>query len=131
VQTPGYRARDLVFDDHLRSTIGVNGAVTAAYSSGRRRVLDTSQLAVFNNLAGLLKIGNNHFRENASSGLSNIGNPNSGGRGSPMAGRSSRRTWIWRSSSRTCSSRAGGFQASARTITTASRMLEEAVNLVR
>ena len=48
---------------------------------GRPRPCDQVQLATFNNPAGLLKVGQNHYQQSAVSGVANIGVPGVGGRG--------------------------------------------------
>jgi flagellar hook protein FlgE len=89
------------------------------------------QLASFANPAGLIKIGSNQFRESATSGNAATGNPGTGGRGTLVAGalEQSNVDLAQEFSSMIIAER--GFQANARTISTANSMLEELVNLKR
>jgi flagellar hook protein FlgE len=89
------------------------------------------QLASFANAAGLVKIGTNQYREGAASGAAVIGNPSTGGRGTVVAGslEMSNVDLAAEFSSMIIAER--GFQANARTISTANSMLEELVNLKR
>jgi flagellar hook protein FlgE len=111
--------------------IGLDGAITAFYSNGKSLTVDTVQLASFANSAGLIKIGSNQFRESATSGTAAIGNPGTGGRGTLVAGalEMSNTDLAQEFSSMIIAER--GFQANARTISTANSMLEELVNLKR
>jgi flagellar hook protein FlgE len=112
-------------------SIGIDGSVSGFFSNGTNRVLDTIQLAVFANPAGLLKIGQNHFRESSASGTASEGNPGSGGRGTLVGGslESSNVDLAQEFANMIIAQR--GFQANARTISTSSEMLEELVNLKR
>jgi len=111
--------------------IGLDGAITGFYSNGQTVVLDTVQLASFTNPAGLLKIGSNLWRESATSGTAAVGNPGTGSRGTLVAGalESSNVDLAQEFTSMIIAQR--GFQANARTISTANEMLEELVNLKR
>jgi flagellar hook protein FlgE len=111
--------------------IGLDGAITAFYSNGKSLTVDTVQLASFANSAGLIKIGSNQFRESATSGTAAIGHPGTGGRGTLVAGalEMSNTDLAQEFSSMIIAER--GFQANARTISTANSMLEELVNLKR
>jgi flagellar hook protein FlgE len=111
--------------------IGLDGAITAFFSNGKSSTVDTVQLANFANPAGLIKVGANQFRESATSGNAATGNPGTGGRGTIVAGalEQSNVDLAQEFSSMIIAER--GFQANARTITTANQMLEELVNLKR
>ena len=111
--------------------IGLDGAITGFYSNGETAVLDTVQLASFTNAAGLMKIGNNLFRESATSGTPSIGNPGTGSRGALLAGaiEASNVDLAQEFTSLIIAQR--GFQANARTISTVNETLEELVNLKR
>ena len=111
--------------------IGLDGAITAFFSNGKSTTVDTVQLASFANPAGLIKIGSNQFRESATSGNAATGNPGTGGRGTLVAGalEQSNVDLAQEFSSMIIAER--GFQANARTISTANSMLEELVNLKR
>jgi flagellar hook protein FlgE len=111
--------------------IGLDGAITTFFSNGKSTTLDTVQLASFANPAGLIKIGSNQYRESATSGNAATGNPGTGGRGTLVAGalEQSNVDLAQEFSSMIIAER--GFQANARTISTANSMLEELVNLKR
>jgi flagellar hook protein FlgE len=111
--------------------VGLDGTITAFFTNGRTSSIDTVQLANFANAAGLVKIGTNQFREAAASGAAVVGNPSTGGRGTVVAGslEMSNVDLAAEFSSMIIAER--GFQANARTISTANQMLEELVNLKR
>ena len=111
--------------------VGLDGTITAFFTNGRTTSVDTVQLASFANSAGLVKIGTNQYREGAASGAAVIGNPSTGGRGTVVAGslEMSNVDLAAEFSSMIIAER--GFQANARTISTANQMLEELVNLKR
>ncbi len=111
--------------------IGLDGAITTFFSNGKSSTLDTVQLASFANAAGLIKIGSNQYRESATSGTAATGHPGTGGRGTLVAGalEQSNVDLAQEFSSMIIAER--GFQANARTISTANSMLEELVNLKR
>ena len=111
--------------------VGLDGTITAFFTNGRTDTIDTVQLAVFANAAGLVKVGTNQYREAAASGGPVIGNPSTGGRGTVVSGslEMSNVDLAAEFSSMIIAER--GFQANARTIATANSMLEELVNLKR
>jgi len=88
-------------------------------------------LATFPNNAGLVRVGNNQFRESPNSGLPQVGAPSTGARGSVTGGvlETSNVDLGTEFSNLILTQR--GFQANARTITAADTLLQEAVNLVR
>jgi flagellar hook protein FlgE len=111
--------------------IGLDGAITGFYSNGTSQYIDTVQLAGFTNPSGLLKIGSNQYRESATSGTPSVGNPGTAGRGTLVSGslEMSNVDLAQEFTSMIIAER--GFQANARTISTANQMLEELVNLKR
>ncbi len=111
--------------------IGESGIVNGIFSNGLTRVLGQVALAVFSNVNGLEKAGDNTFRQSSSSGLPQIGISNTGGRGSINGGvlEGSNVDLGTEFSNMIITQR--GFQANARTITTADTLLGEAVNLIR
>ena len=125
-------SQDGVASGTLQSfAIGLDGAITAFYSNGKSSSIDTVQLASFANPAGLVKIGSNQYRESATSGTAATGTPGTGSRGTIIAGslEQSNVDLAQEFSSMIIAER--GFQANARTISTANQMLEELVNLKR
>lgn len=111
--------------------IGESGIVNGVFSNGLTRVLGQVALANFSNVNGLEKIGDNLFRTSSSSGLAQVGQANTGGRGTISGGvlEGSNVDLGTEFSNMIITQR--GFQANARTITTADTLLGEAVNLVR
>ncbi len=111
--------------------IGSGGIVNGIFSNGLSRVLGQVALATFANVGGLERIGDNLFRTSTSTGLAQIGTADSGGRGSINGGalEGSNVDLGTEFSNMIITQR--GFQANARTITTADTLLGEAVNLVR
>ncbi|MCH7910069.1 MAG: flagellar hook-basal body complex protein [Candidatus Hydrogenedentes bacterium] len=111
--------------------IGENGIINGVFSNGLTRVLGQVALATFSNVAGLERVGNNMFRVSSSSGIPQIGQSNTGGRGSISGGvlEGSNVDLGTEFSNMIVTQR--GFQANARTITIADTLLGEAVNLVR
>ncbi len=111
--------------------IGESGIVNGVYSNGLTRVLGQVALATFANVGGLERLGDNLFRVSTSTGLPQIGAANTGSRGSINGGvlEGSNVDLGTEFSNMIITQR--GFQANARTITTADTLLGEAVNLVR
>jgi len=88
-------------------------------------------MATFPNVNGLSRYGENLFTETPSSGVVQVGFAGTGGRGTINGG-------VLETSNVDLSAEFAdmiltqrGYQANARTITTADTMLQEAVNLVR
>jgi flagellar hook protein FlgE len=111
--------------------IGLDGVITGFFSNGTTQTLDTVQLASFNNPAGLLKVGSNHYRESATSGTPAVGNPGTANRGTLVAGALEQSNVDLAAEFTAMIIAQRGFQANARTITTANEVLEELVNLRR
>ena len=111
--------------------IGENGIINGVFSNGLTRVLGQVALATFSNVAGLERVGSNRFRVSSSSGMAQIGQSNTGGRGSIGGGvlEGSNVDLGTEFSNMIVTQR--GVQANARTITIADTLLGEAVNLVR
>ncbi len=109
--------------------IGLDGAITGFYDNGQSKQIDTVQLANFANTSGLLSIGSNQWRESATSGTPNIGNPGTAGRGTIVAGALEQSNVDLAQEFTAMIVAERGFQANARTITAADQMLQELVNL--
>ena len=112
-------------------SIGTDGSINGTFSNGRVQSLGQLRLATFPNPAGLSKVGNNLFRESANSGVANIGDPGTGGRGTlaPGALEGSNVDLADEFTKLIVAQR--GFQANARVITTSDEVMQEAVNLKR
>lgn len=112
-------------------SIGGNGLITGSFSNGLTQVLGQIALASFSNVGGLTRIGDNMFSESNASGLPQIGNPKTGGRGSVSGGVLEGSNIDLGSEFSNMIVTQRGFQANARVITAADTLLQEAVNLVR
>ena len=112
-------------------SIGSNGLLNGVFSNGLTQVLGQVALATFANNGGLVREGDNLFRESPGSGIAQIGTPGTGGRGEVSGGvlEGSNVDLGTEFSNLIVFQR--GFQANARTITTADTLLQETVNLVR
>ncbi len=112
-------------------TIGSDGVINGVFTNGLTRVIGQVAVANFSNVGGLVRWGNNTFRETPSSGLAQVGLPDSGGRGQISGGvlENSNVDLGTEFSNLIVTQR--GFQANTRTITTADTLLQETVNLVR
>jgi len=112
-------------------SIGATGIIYGVYTNGLTREIGQVALANFANVAGLERIGNNQYRISASSGEAQIGEAGNGGRGLIAGGtlEGSNVDLGTEFSNMIITQR--GFQANARTITTADALLQETVNLVR
>ena len=111
--------------------LGSDGVITGVFSNGLTRVIGQVALATFPSETGLVRIGNNQFRESPASGLPQIGTPNSGGRGLVSGGvlESSNVDLTEEFSNLILVQR--GYQANARSVTAADTLLQETVNLIR
>ncbi len=111
--------------------IARDGTINGVFSNGLTRVIGQIALASFANVGGLERDGSNLFRDTPASGTPQIGLPNTGGRGQVSGGvlEGSNVDLGTEFSNLIVTQR--GFQANARTITTADTLLQETVNLVR
>jgi flagellar hook protein FlgE len=111
--------------------VGSDGSIIGFYSNGTAQNLGTIQLATFNNPSGLLQTGQNHYRQSATSGIANVGNPGVAGRGilTPGALEASNVDLAQEFTSMILAQT--GFSANARTIQVSDQMLKELVNLTR
>ncbi|HOE65253.1 MAG TPA: flagellar hook protein FlgE [Candidatus Hydrogenedentes bacterium] len=112
-------------------SIGSNGVISGVFSNGLTRTIGQVALASFSNVGGLLRWGNNTFRETPSSGLAQVGLAGTGGRGQISGGVLENSNVDLGSEFSNLIVTQRGFQANARTITAADTLLQETVNLVR
>ncbi len=112
-------------------TFSADGIIHGVYTNGQQRVLGQVALATFTNPGGIERVGNNMFRETTSSGVAQVGAPTTGARGSVLAEvlEGSNVDLGTEFTNMVITQR--GFQANARTITTADTMLQETINLIR
>lgn len=69
-----------------RLDIQRNGVVRAELANGNSQIIGRINLANFNNINGLESLGNNLFAATTVSGAAQVGNPETGGRGSLQQG---------------------------------------------
>lgn len=125
-------SQDGVSSGTLQSfSVGADGTITGFYSNGTRSTIDTIQIASFTNPGGLVKTGSSQYRESPNSGTLSQGIPGTGGRGTLISGSLEQSNTDLAQEFMQMIIAERGFQANARTITTANQMLEELVNLKR
>ena len=111
--------------------VGIEGTITGSFSNGLTRVLGQVALATFANQQGLLAAGDNLFLTTGNSGEPQVGVAGTGGRGTMAQGflEGSNTDMATEFTNIIITQR--GFQANARTITTADSLLEEVISLTR
>jgi flagellar hook protein FlgE len=107
------------------------GVITGYYSNGMRKALGQVALAVFNNPAGLTKVGQTLSEESNNSGVAMIGAAGSGGRGTIMPANLEMSNVDLGQEFTEMIVAQRGFQANSRVISTSDEMLQELVNLKR
>ncbi len=112
-------------------TISPNGSIIGIYSNGLSRAIAQVAVAAFNNPGGLIKQGENMYTESINSGLKQIGEAGSGGRGTiiPSSLEMSNVDLAQEFTDMIVTQR--GFQANSRILNTSDEMLQELVNLKR
>ena len=112
-------------------SIGQDGVVTGVFSNGRTRPIGQIALAAFSNASGLEKTGNSLYRASVNSGLPQVGQAGSGGRGT-LAGSTLEMSNVDLAQEFTNLIIAQrGFQANSRVITASDELLQDLVNLKR
>lgn len=111
--------------------VGIDGTITGSFSNGLTEVLGQVALSIFPNQQGLLAVGDNLFVTSGNSGEPLIGVAGTGGRGTVVQGflEGSNTDMATEFTNIIITQR--GFQANARTISTADALLEEVISLVR
>jgi len=112
-------------------TIDSTGTVTGVYSNGLTQKVAQVAVATFANPGGLLKLGENLFQESNNSGIRDIGETGTGGRGTIAPGTLEMANVDLSLEFTNMISTQRGFQANSRIITTSDEMLQELVNLKR
>ena len=112
-------------------TIDSTGTVTGVYSNGLTQKIAQTAVATFANPGGLLKMGENLFQESNNSGIRDIGETGTGGRGTIAPGTLEMANVDLSLEFTNMISTQRGFQANSRIITTSDEMLQELVNLKR
>ena len=112
-------------------TLGEDGTVTGVYSNGQRQVLGMVALATFNNPNGLEKAGNSSYRVGNNSGLAQVGQAGTGGRGAMQSGALEMSNVDLAEEFTSLIVAQRGFQANSRMITASDEVLQDLVNMKR
>lgn len=112
-------------------TIDLTGTITGIYTNGLTQSIAQVALAHFSNPGGLLKKGENLYMESNNSGLAQIGEPDTGGRGNIAPGTLEMSNVDLSQEFTDMIVTQRGFQANSRVVTTSDEMLQELVNLKR
>lgn len=112
-------------------SINSSGIIVGSFTNGKTKDLARVALAVFNNPAGLIKNGSNMYSASNNSGLPDVGESGTGGRGTFSGGtlEMSNVDLAQEFSNMIITQR--GFQANSKIITTTDEMLEQLANLKR
>jgi len=108
-----------------------DGTVTGVFSNDKQQVIGRVAVATFNNPTGLEKVGGNNYRASANSGLANVGEAGTGGRGGLVTGALEMSNVDLAQEFTNLIVAQRGFQANSRMITASDEMLQELVNLKR
>lgn len=111
--------------------VAADGTVSGVFSNGFSMGLGMLALANFNNPAGLLRIGDNMYKESANSGTRQVGTANTGGRGTIIPGSLEMSNVDLAQEFTDMIMTQRGFQANTRVITVSDEMLNELANLKR
>lgn len=111
--------------------IGRSGVISGVFTNGLMQDLGQVALATFPNVGGLMRSGENMFNATPTSGLAQVGLPNTGSRGEISGGVLEQSNVDLGTEFSNMIITQRGFQANARTITAADTLLQEAVNLIR
>jgi len=111
--------------------IDADGVVTGIYTNGQNRLLGQLAVSRFEATERLIKAGENQFRESVDSGQPLIGKPNTNGRGVVMTKSLEQSNVDLAKEFVDMIKAQRGFQASAKSVTTANEMLDEVINLKR
>lgn len=112
-------------------SIDSSGQIIASFGAGQSVTVGQIAMANFNNPKGLQKLGSNRFGESQAAGVANIGVAGTGGRGTIVGNalESSNVDMAQEFTKMILAQR--GYQANARSITTADEVLVETLNLKR
>lgn len=123
-------------DGYTAGTVGGlsfndDGVLAAFYTNGVTKNLAQIAIAKFENNEGLLKAGNNNFKESRNSGAANIGAPNAAGRGRVFSKSVESSTTDIASEFVNLIQMQRAFQASSRTLSSSDELMQEILNLKR
>lgn len=111
--------------------IDQNGIITGVYSNGSVRTIGQIAMASFTNQGGLEKKGDTMFAESINSGMANIGESRTVGKGSLLAGTLEMSNVDLTEQLTDMIVTQRGFESNAKTIQTGDSMLETVINLKR
>lgn len=112
-------------------SIDQNGIITGVYSNGSTRTIGQIAMASFTNQGGLEKKGDNTYAESINSGMANIGEARTAGKGSFLAGTLEMSNVDLTEQLTDMIVTQRGFESNAKTIQTGDSMLETVINLKR
>jgi len=123
-------------DGYTAGTVGGlsfndDGVLAAFYTNGVTKNLAQLAIAKFENNEGLLKAGNNAFRESRNSGSANIGQPNAAGRGRVFSKSLESSTTDIASEFVDLIQMQRAFQANSRTLSSSDELMQEILNMKR
>lgn len=113
------------------TVIDSEGTITGVYNNGVNKVLGQVALARFESAERLSKVGENQFRETIESGQALIGKPETNGRGTILTKSLEQSNVDLAKEFVDMIKIQRGFQANAKSITSANEMLEEVINIKR
>ncbi len=112
-------------------SIDDKGIITGVYSNGSTRTIGQIAMASFTNQGGLEKKGDNTYAESINSGMANIGEARTAGKGSFKAGTLEMSNVDLTEQLTDMIVTQRGFESNAKTIQTGDSMLETVINLKR
>jgi flagellar hook protein FlgE len=123
-------------DGYTAGTVGGlsfndDGVLAAFYTNGVTKNIAQVAIAKFENNEGLLKAGNNNFRESRNSGAANIGAPNAAGRGRVFSKSIESSTTDIASEFVNLIQMQRAFQANSRTLSSSDELMQEILNMKR
>lgn len=119
------------FGEYTETSIDSDGTIKVRYTNGITKTIAKLQLALFNNLNGLNKVGDNLYVQTNASGDPIYVNANSGRAGKIRSGALEASNVDMATELTSLITAQRGFQLNTKVITTADEMLAEAVNLKR
>ncbi len=126
ISVDGYKSGSLV-----SFTVGSDGILTGVYDNGKQQSLGLMAVTIFDNPAGLQRIGQNMFLNTTNSGAYKPVKAGSGGAGGLSPGTLEMSNVDLSKEFTNMIITQRGFQASSRIITTSDELLQELVNLKR
>ena len=112
-------------------SIGANGAISGVYSDGSHQVIAQVAIASVTNAAGLVRTGQNNWRESLNSGAVSYGGADEPGRGSISSGTLEGSNIDLAQEFANVIIAQRGFQANTRVISAVDQIMQDLVNIVR